>query len=181
MNSPSSREPAGTRPPLDTPDQIEAALVQVLSLIDTAERLSRARQIVNLSKLDVRVSEICAAIAAQPPSQAPRFAARLTALVNGLDMLEGVTREAYRSLTDARGEPGRDVPESRRVSETTRASAAYTRALSVAPTLPPEPSETGERRRVERRSIDRRRHSDRRATDRRDPADGDLPTPGPDS
>jgi hypothetical protein len=159
--------PAGLR----TVGEIEGALDQVLSLIATAERLSRNNQIVNLSKLDVRVAEICAAIAQRPAHEAHRFAARLGALVSGLDNLEVSTRDAYRTLAAARGEEDLAQPAPPQVSEATRASAAYARALAVVPKPTAEPDESGERRRVDRRRGERRRGGDRRRTDRRDGPD----------
>jgi len=166
----SPRPSDATPPRFQTPDEIEAALSQTLSLIATAERLSKNHQVVNLSKLDARVAEICASVAALPSDVAQTFAPHLSALVKGLDRLEAVTREAHRIMTAARGSSVAPQLDSSLVSDATRASAAYARALATDPTasIPDEPSSDGNRRRVERRDSERRLITDRRLNNRRD-------------
>ncbi|KAA5604505.1 hypothetical protein F1188_15845 [Roseospira marina] len=160
---------AATPPGLRTCEEIDAALEQVLSLVATAERLARSHQVVNLSRLDVRVGEICAAVSALPSRDARAYASRLSTLVKSLDRLEVVSQEAHRILTAARGAAPPELGEASIVSDATRASAAYARALAVSPMdAVPEPSPTGDRRRVDRRREDRRRQGDRRRGDRRD-------------
>lgn len=179
--------PSGQPPPgplgRQTHDDILHALDQVLSLVATAERLSRNNQIVTLRNLDTRVQEICRAVSALPPSEARAFAPQLTVLVASLDRLEGVTRDASRTLAAARGDgdprgPAGSTDAGTRLTESTRASAAYARALAVAPPETfVEPDPHGNRRRVERRNGERRHGGDRRRSDRRDTADDPDPDP----
>ncbi|WP_299442340.1 hypothetical protein [uncultured Rhodospira sp.] len=155
------------RATLATSQDIAHALTQVLSLIATAERLSREHQLVNLSSLDRRVGALCAAIAALPGDEARRFAPGLTTLVQGLDRLEVATRDAHQALNAQQKTAGSGQITG--LSESTRANAAYARALSVEPPPMAEPVRSGsERRRVERRQRDRRTGEDRRQGQRRD-------------
>jgi hypothetical protein len=156
-----------------TPESIGAALTQVISLIATAERLSADYQLVNLNSLDRRVAAVCEAIAALPQEEARQFRPGMTALMAGLDRLEVVTREAYRALSSPTlAEEATSLSE---LADSTRASAAYARALSVAPPPMSEPSRPGdERRRVDRRFRDRRRGQERRQEERRDDAAGEA-------
>ncbi|MBB4286146.1 hypothetical protein [Roseospira goensis] len=148
-----------------TPAEIDKALAQVLSMIDTAERLSRDHQVVNLTSLDRRVGQLCAAVAALPPSDARRFAEGLGRLVTGLDRLEAATQEAFEAITATRGGLDETLSE---LPSSTRANAAYARALAVAPLPEPEPAADGrDRRRADRRRVDRRQDGDRRQGDRR--------------
>lgn len=150
-----------------TPEGIGAALTQVISLIVTAERMSADYQLVNLNSLDHRVAAVCEAITALPEEEARQFRSGMRALMDGLDRLEVATREAYRALSSpTAAEEAASLTE---LAVSTRASAAYARALSVAPPPMSEPSRPGdERRRVDRRFQDRRKGQDRRQEDRRD-------------
>ncbi|MQX35227.1 hypothetical protein [Roseospira navarrensis] len=186
MTEASPPQPPPGPPGRQTHDDILHALDQVLSLVATAERLSRNNQIVTLRNLDTRVMEICQAVSALPPSEAHAFAPQLTVLVASLDRLEGVTRDASRTLAAARGDgpprlPAGSPDSGARLSDSTRASAAYARALAVAPPETfVEPDPQGNRRRVERRNGERRRGGDRRRSDRRDTGeDGDPDTAAP--
>jgi len=163
--------PADAAPPrFQSPSEIETALAQTLSLIATAERLSKSHQVVNLSKMNARVAELCASITALPPDVARTFAPHLSTLVKGLDQLEAVTREAHKLMTAARGETAALQLNSSPASESTRASAAYARTLATDPIAlsPDAPPSHGNCRQVERRESDRRLIPDRRLNDRRD-------------
>jgi hypothetical protein len=120
------------------------------------------------------VVAVCEAITALPVEEARQFRPGMTALMAGLDRLEVATREAYRALSSPPlAEEAASLTE---LADTTRASAAYARALSVAPPPMSEPSRPGdERRRVDRRFKDRRKGQDRRQEDRRD---GTVDEPG---
>lgn len=172
----SDQSPARDAEKTDSAVRIEEALAQVLSMIATAERLSRDSQVVNLSSLDRRVSCLCGEIRALPPSQARHFAVGLTRLVAGLDRLEAVTRDAHAALHATHWDGDAALAE---VASSTRASAAYARALAVTPTEPPgQVAPHGkDRRRVDRRHHERREGADRRRGARRG-EESDTPSTG---
>jgi|GEM_PF-5570269 len=68
-------------------------LEKVLSVVGTAHRLLADRQAVDLTGLDVQVTDVCARIRALPTAQAGHFAPALDRLVESLDALETASRQ----------------------------------------------------------------------------------------
>lgn len=84
---------------ISTPEEIDAEVSKVASLIETAGRHLAAGNVVDLSALEGRVEELCSALRSAPAGIARKYARALEQIVIGLDGLTLALGEQFEAFS----------------------------------------------------------------------------------